>query len=79
MFTQTSLQHPTFQKHIKQTLWLCKLEACKTKKRCTKYVQNRNGRNVIRLDVYPTGDMAAYVSGHGSKDFTSIVLRALEK
>ena len=78
MITSTTLKNKTFLKHIRQALWLCRLEACKTRKRSVRYVQNRKGRNVIRLDIYPSGDMAAYATGTGDKDYTSMVLNALE-
>lgn len=78
MITSTTLKNKTFLKHIRQALWLCRLEACKTRKRSTHYVQNRKGRNVIRLDIYPSGDMAAYATGTGSKDYTKLILSALD-
>ena len=78
MFTQTSFSNPKFAKHIKRALWLAKLQSMKTGKRCTEYVQNRHGRNVIRLDVYKDGSMSAYASGMGSKDISKMILKALE-
>lgn len=78
MITSTTLKNRVFLKHIRQALWLCKLKTCKTNKRSTEYVKNRNGRNVIRLDVYKDGSMSAYASGMGSKDISKMILRALE-
>ena len=78
MFTQTSFTNPKFAKRIKRALWLAKLQSMKTGKRATEYVVNRRGRNVIRLDVYPKGDMAAYASGCGSKDIAKMILKALD-
>jgi hypothetical protein len=78
MITSTSLLNPKFAKRIKRALWLAKLQSMKTGKRCTEYVKNRNGRNVIRLDVYSDGSMAAYASGRGSKDMSAVILKALE-
>jgi hypothetical protein len=63
MITTTSFSHPTFQRKIKSALWLAKLESKKTGCRSVKYVQNRNGRNVLRLDVYDGKLTAAYVGG----------------
>ena len=79
MITSTSLLNPKFAKRIKRALWLAKLQSIKTGKRATEYVQNRNGRTVIRLDVYKDGSMAAYASGMGSKDYSAIITKALEK
>lgn len=78
MFTQTSFTNPKFLKRIKRALWLAKLQSMKTGKRSTEYVVNRNGRNVIRLDVYKDGSMSAYASGMGSRDYSSLILKALE-
>ena len=78
MITSTSLSHPKFLKRIKRASWLAKLQSMKTGKRSTEYVVNRNGRNVIRLDVYKDGSMSAYASGMGSKDISKMILRALE-
>ena len=78
MITSTSLLNPKFAKRIKRSLWLAKLQSMNTGKRATEYVQNRNGRNVIRLDMYKDGSMAAYASGSGSKDISKIILKALD-
>ena len=78
MITSTSLLNPKFAKRIKRALWLAKLQSMKTGKRCTEYVKNRNGRAVIRLDVYSDGSMSAYASGSGSRDYSSMIIRALE-
>ena len=78
MITSTSLLNPKFAKRIKRALWIAKLQSMKTGKRCTEYVQNRNGRNVIRLDVYKDGSMSAYASGMGSKDISKMILKALD-
>jgi len=78
MITITSLLNPKFAKRIKRALWLAKLQSMKTGKRSTEYVQNRYGRTVIRLDVYPKGDMSAYASGMGSKDISKMILKALD-
>lgn len=80
MFTQTSFSHPRFVKKIRRTIWLCQLEAMKTNKRITGYVKNRHNQNVVRIDIYihPNGNMVSYVSGMGSKDYTSIIVQALD-
>ena len=78
MITSTSLLNPKFAKRIKRALRLAKLQSMKTGKRCTEYVKNRDGRNVIRLDVYKDGSMSAYASGMGSKDISKMILKALD-
>lgn len=78
MITSTSLSHPKFLKRIRRSLWVAQLTSMKTGKRCTEYVKNRDGRNVIRLDVYKDGSMSAYASGMGSKDISKMILKALE-
>jgi len=78
MITSTSLLNPKFAKRIKRALWLAKLQSMKTGKRSTEYVQNRNGRNVIRIDVYSDGSMSAYASGMGSKDISKMILKTLD-
>lgn len=77
MITSTSFKHPTFIKRIKRALWLAKLQSLKTDYRCTEYVQNRNGRNVLRLDVKGNTLVAAYASGTGSKDYTAVINQAI--
>ena len=79
MITSTTLKNKTFLKHIRQALWLCRLEACKTRKRSVRFVQNRKGIDALKISVYPSGDMAAYATGTGSKDYTSMILNALEE
>lgn len=78
MFSSTTFNHPTFQKRIRQALWLSKLESLKTGKRVVNYVQNRNGRNVLRIDVYDGKLTSVYASGHSSKDFASVLSNVLE-
>lgn len=78
MITSTSLLNPKFAKRIKRALWLAKLQSMKTNKRATEYVQNRHGRNVIRLDVYKDGSMSAYASGMNSKDISKMIIKVLE-
>lgn len=78
MITITSFSHPAFQRKIKSALWLAKLESKKTGCRSVQYVQNRFGRNVLRLDVYDGKLTSVYASGSGSKDFVSIVLEVLK-
>lgn len=84
MFTTTTFSHPTFQKRIRQALWLSKLESLKTGKRVVNYVQNRNGRNVLRIDVYDGKLTSVYASGASilgsslsSKDFAPMLKKIL--
>lgn len=77
MFTTTTFKNPTFQKRIRQALWLSKLESLKTGKRVVNYVQNRNGRNVLRIDVYDGKLTSVYASGHSSKDFAPMLQKIL--
>ena len=85
MFTSTTFANPTFQKRIRQVLWLSKLESLKTGKRVVNYVTNRYGRNVLRLDVYDGKLTSVYASGASkngsslsSKDFASVLSNVLE-
>ena len=63
MITATSFSHPTLQRKIKSALWLAKLESKKTGIRSVKYVQNRFGETMLRLDVYDGKLTTAYVGG----------------
>lgn len=78
MFTSTTFNHPTFQKRIRQTLWLSKLESLKTGKRVVNYVTNRHNERVLRLDVYNGKLTSVYASSHGSKDFANVLSNVLE-
>lgn len=79
MITSTSLSHPKFLKRIKRALWLAKLQSMKTGKRATEYVQNRKGNNVLRIDVFATGELVCYVAGRGMQNYSSVVLKALDE
>jgi len=85
LFTSTTFKNPTFQKNIRLALWLARMENKKTGWRSVQYVQNRNGRNVLRLDVYDGKLTSVYATGASkngsslsSKDFVSIVLETLK-
>ena len=83
MFSSTTFANPTFQKRIRQALWLARMESKKTGKRSVQYVQNRNGRNVLRVDVYDGKLTSVYASGNArignsSKDFVSVLSNVLE-
>ena len=77
MFSSTTFKHPTFQKRIRQALWLSKLESLKTGKRVVNYVTNRYNERVLRLDVYDGKLTSVYASGHGSKDFAPMLKKIL--
>ena len=78
MFTETTFKNPTFQKRIRQVLWLSKLESLKTGKRVVNYVTNRRNERVLRLDVYDGKLTSVYASSHGSKDFANVLSNVLE-
>lgn len=78
MFTQTSFSNPKFLKRLRRSLWLAKLQSIKTGKRSTEYVKKWRGNVCIRLDVYSDGSMAAYASGMGSKNYSAMIIKALE-
>ena len=77
MFTETTFKNPTFQKRIRQALWLARMESKKTGHRVVNYVTNRHGRNVLRIDVYAGKLTSVYASGHSSKDFAPILEKIL--
>lgn len=79
--TASSLSHPTTVRHIRQALWLCKLELCKQKrqaKECqaVQYVKNKKGENFLRIDLRNGGNVVAY--GIGGKDYSKAVISALQ-
>lgn len=74
MITKTSLNNPRFAKRIKRMFWLAKMEAIKTKKRSTQYIKNRHGDNCIRIDVFPSGELVAYASNGGMKNYASLLV-----
>ena len=85
MFTSTTFANPTFQKNIRQALWLARMESKKTGKRSVQYVQNKHGRNVLRIDVYDGKLTSVYASGASksgsslsSKDFANVLSNVLE-
>ena len=74
MITSTSLMHPKFAKRIKREFWLLKMQAIKTKQRAVGYVKNRKGNNVLRIDVYSSGELAVYAAGSGMRNYASLVV-----
>lgn len=77
MITQTSLSNPRFLKRIRRCLWLAKLESMTKHKRSTVYVKNRKGCNSLRIDYYPSGELAVYAAGAGMKNYANMVIDAL--
>ena len=75
MFTSTTFANPTFQKRIRQALWLARMESKKTGHRVVNYVTNRHNERVLRLDVYDGKLTSVYASGHSSKDFAPMLKR----
>lgn len=85
MFSSTTFANPTFQKRIRQALWLSKLESIKTGKRVVNYVTNRHNECILRLDVYDGKLTSAYASeasksgsSLSSKDFVNVLSNVLE-
>ena len=83
MFTSTTFANPTFQKRIRQALWLARMESKKTGHRVVRYVTNRHNERVLRLDVYDGKLTSVYAagnakSGNSSKDFASVLSNVLE-
>ena len=78
MFTASTFMHPTFQKNIRQALWLARMESKKTGQRVVNYVTNRYNERVLRLDVYDGKLTSVYASSHGSKDFANVLSNVLE-
>ncbi len=81
--TASSLTHPTTIRHIRQALWLCKIELCKLKRQAAKcravqYVKNKKGENYLRVDLAYNGDLCVYAGGQGSKDYSKAVISALQ-
>ena len=76
--TASSLTHPTTIRHIRQALWLCKLERQATKCRSVQYVKNKKGENYLRVDLAYNGDLCVYAGGQGSKDYSKAVISALQ-
>lgn len=76
--TASSLTHPTTIRHIRQALWLCKLERHATKCRAVQYVKNKKGENFLRIDLAYNGDLWVHADGSGSKDYSKAVINALQ-
>lgn len=74
MITKTSLNNPKFAKRIKREFWLLKMQAIKTKQRAVGYVKNRHGSNVLRIDVYSSGEVVCYTANGGMKTYASLIL-----
>ena len=68
MFTSTTFANPTFQKNIRQALWLARMESKKTGHRVVKYVENRKGVVVLRIDVY-NGFLTSVLAVGSCKNF----------
>lgn len=68
MFTTTTFNHPTFQKNIRQALWLARMESKKTGHSVVKYIENRKGVVVLRIDVY-NGFLTSVLASGSCKNF----------
>jgi hypothetical protein len=68
MFTETTFKNPTFQKNIRQALWLARMESKKTGHRVVNYVTNRHNERVLRLDVY-NGFLTSVLAAGSCKNF----------
>ena len=68
MFSSTTFANPTFQKNIRQSLWLARMESKKTGHRVVKYVENRKGVVVLRIDVY-NGFLTSVLTAGSYKNF----------
>jgi hypothetical protein len=72
----TMLNHPTMQRKLRNAIWLAKLQAKATGKTAKQfYVQNRNGQNIMRVDM--SADLQLTVWGDCSKNITSMVEASL--
>lgn len=74
MITRTSFNNPKFAKRIKREFWILKMQAIKTKQRAVGYVKNRKGNNVLRIDVYSSGEVVCYAAGQGMRNYASLIL-----
>ena len=74
MISSTSLKHPKFARKIRAEYWILKMQAIKTKQRAVGYVKNRKGNNVLRIDVYSSGEVVCYAAGQGMKNYASLIL-----
>ena len=74
MITKTSFNNPRFAKRIKREFWLLKMQAIKTKQRAVGYVKNRHGSNVLRIDVYSSGEVVCYAANSGMKNYAALIL-----
>lgn len=73
----TMMSHPTMQRKIRNAIWLSKIQAKATGKTAKQfYVQNRNGQNIMRVDVSPSLEVTVW--GDCSRNVTSMVLDSIE-
>lgn len=81
-----ALRHPTILTKVRRAVWLAKLSAMSQAKGFAEptdfrrhakqhYVQNRHGRNIIRIDFNVERGMTAY--GDQSRNITDMVEAAL--
>lgn len=74
----TMLNHPTMQRKIRNAVWLATIQVMKTGKPAKQfYVQNRFGRNIMRVDV--AADRSLTVWGDCSRNITDMVIASLYK
>ena len=79
MITVTSLTSKRMNRELRNALWLARLQAARNRKHGIQdkgiaYVQNRHGKNVLRIDVYQDKTVAAW--GELCSDKTTIILQA---
>mgnify|MGYP003466138365 CR=1 FL=1 len=68
----TMLNHPTMQRKIRNALWMAKMTVKLTGRPAKQfYIQNRFGRNIMRLDMAADGQITVW--GDCSKNITAMV------
>ena len=77
MFSSTTFANPTFQKNIRQALWLARMENKKTGWRAVQYVKNKTGLCVLRVEVYGGSLIGVYALGQNSKNLVTMLEKIL--
>ena len=73
----TMLNHPTMQRKIRNALWMAKMTVKLTGRAAKQfYIQNRFGRNIMRLDMAADGQITVW--GDCSRNVTRMVLDSIE-
>lgn len=76
-YNPTAVLHPVFVAKVRAAAWLARLESIKTRETARRYVENRNGRAVLRVDYSPAAGLTVWADS--CRDITPQIVPAIRR